>query len=265
MSDSERAKNAEDHALLCEAVRDAGAIALDYFQRGFEVREKNPGDPVTDADLAVDEALKSRLMGERPGYGWMSEETEDDRARLDAPRTWIVDPIDGTKGFVEGNQHWVVSAALVEAGRPVCAVVFNPGTGQFVDAYKGGGTRLNGKPVRTTRTASLAAASLGSSHNEQRRKLWQHLFPESRIELVDAIAYKIALVAIGAHDGTISLRPKSDWDIAAGDLLVSEAGGVMTDADGNRLIYNQDDVRNPNLVASGAVIYPALRTALERR
>jgi len=255
----------DDHRLLCEVVRDAGAIALDYFQRGFEVREKNPGDPVTDADLAVDEALKSRLLAARPDYGWMSEETEDDLARLAAPRTWIVDPIDGTKGFVDGNHQWVVSAALVEAGRPVCAVVFNPGTGQFVDAYKGGGTRLDGEPVRATRVASLAAATLGSSHNEQRRELWQHLFPESQIEVVDAIAYKIALVAIGAHDAVIALRPKSDWDIAAGDLLVTEAGGMMTDADGNRMIYNQEDVRKPHLVASGAVIYPALRAALERR
>jgi myo-inositol-1(or 4)-monophosphatase len=255
----------DDHALLCEAVRAAGAIALDYFERGFEVREKNPGDPVTEADLAVDEALKARLMAARPDYGWLSEETEDDGSRLTAPRTWIVDPIDGTKGFVEGNHQWVVSAALVEAGRPVCAVVFNPGTEQFIDARKGGGTRLDGKTVRATRAVSLADATLGSSHNEQRRQLWQHLFPDSAIAVVDAIAYKIALVAIGEHDAVIALRPKSDWDIAAGDLLVTEAGGVMSDADGNPLLYNLEGVRKPHLVASGAVLYPALRAALDRR
>lgn len=140
----------EDHALLCEAVRAASAIALDFCKRGFEVREKNPGDPVTEADLAVDEALKTRLMGARPDYGWLSEESDAGPDRLTAPRVWVIDPIDGTKGFVDGNHEWVVSAALVEDGRPVAAVVANPNTGQFVEAMKGGGTRVNGRSVRVT-------------------------------------------------------------------------------------------------------------------
>ena len=256
---------ADDHALLCEAVREAADIALDFSKRGFEVREKNPGDPVTEADLAVDEAVKKRLLGARPGYGWLSEESSGGADRLKAPRTWVIDPIDGTKGFVEGNHEWVVSVALVEDGRPVAAVIANPNTGQFVDAVKGGGTRLSGEPVHVTRVAALPGAKLGSSRNEQRRQLWQHLFPEASIEVVDAIAYKLALVAIGAIDAVIALRPKSDWDIAAGDLLITEAGGVMTDADGNVMVYNQPEIRKPDLVASGPVIFPALRAALSRR
>ncbi len=256
---------ADDHALLCDAVREASAIALDFADRGFDVREKNPGDPVTEADLAVDAALKERLMGQRPHYGWLSEESEAGSDRLKAPRTWVIDPIDGTKGFVEGNHEWVVSAALVENGRPVAAVIANPRTEQFVEAFKGGGTRLNGRVVRVTAQSALNGAKLGSSRNEQRRQLWQHLFPDAAIEVVDAIAYKIALVAIGALDGTIALRPKSDWDIAAGDLLVTEAGGVMTDADGETMIYNRPEIRKPNLVAAGQDIFPALRAALSQR
>ena len=256
---------ADDHALLCEAVREACEIALDFFRRGFEVREKNPGDPVTEADLAVDDALKKRLVGARPDYGWLSEESDGGADRLKAPRTWIIDPIDGTKGFVDGNDEWVVSVGLVEDGRPVAAVVANPRTEQFVEAVKGGGTRLNGEPVQVTGAAILPGVKLGSSRNEQRRQLWQHLFPEATIEVVDAIAYKLALVAVGALDGVIALRPKSDWDIAAGDLLITEAGGLMTDADGAELIYNQGEIRKPNLVASGQAIYPALRAALSRR
>jgi myo-inositol-1(or 4)-monophosphatase len=186
---------ADDHALLCEAVREGGAVALGYFQAGFEVREKTPGDPVTDADLAVDALLRERLAGPRPGYGWMSEESADSRARLDAPRTWVVDPIDGTKGFVSGSDEWVISAALVESGRPVAAAIFNPLREEFYDAANGGGTRLDGRPVRVTRAASLHGLRLGSSRNEQRRNLWQHLFADARIEVVDAIAYKLALVA----------------------------------------------------------------------
>lgn len=256
---------ADDHALLCEAVRAAGAVALGYFRTGFEVREKNPGDPVTDADLAVDAMLRERLAGRRPGYGWLSEESADSPERVSAPRTWVVDPIDGTKGFVSGNDEWVISVALVEAGRPVAAAVFNPLREEFFDATKGGGARLDGEPARVTRAASLHGLRLGSSRNEQRRNLWQHLFTDAHIEVVDAIAYKLALVACGALDGVIALRPKSDWDIAAGELLVTEAGGVMTDADGKRLVYNRRPTRQPDLLASGAVIFPALRAVLERR
>lgn len=256
---------ADDHALLCAAVRDATGIALDFFKRGFEVREKNPGDPVTEADIAVDEALKQQLLGARPDYGWLSEESGGGPDRLKAARTWVIDPIDGTRGFVDGNDEWVISVGLVEAGRPVAAAIANPRTGQFVDAVKGGGTRLDGARVQVTEAGSLPNVTLGSSRNEQRRQLWQHLFPEAKIEVVDAIAYKLALVAVGALDGVIALRPKSDWDIAAGDLLITEAGGVMTDADGNVMVYNQAEIRKPDLVASGPAIYPALRDALSRR
>ena len=256
---------ADDHALLCAAVRDAGPIALRHFEDGFEVREKAPGDPVTDADLAVDAALRERLCGPRPRYGWLSEESDDDHSRLSAPRTWVVDPIDGTKGFIAGNHEWVISVALVEAGQPVAAAILNPVTGEMFEALAGGGTRLDGAAVATTRTPSLAGATLGSSHNEQRRALWQHLFPDSKITVVDAIAYKLALVAAGKLDAMIAMRPKSDWDIAAGHLLVREGGGVISDVDGGVLRYDRPETRHPNLMASGAVLYPALRATLDRR
>ena len=179
---------ADDHALLCEAVRAAGEVALDWRRRGFEVREKKPGDPVTDADMAVNGALHAHLMGARPGYGWLSEEGPDDDNRQAAPRTWVIDPIDGTKGFVAGNDEWVVSVALVDAGRPVAAAICNPATGVFWDAVKGGGTRRDGAPVRATRAASMAGLVLGSSRNEERRRLWTHLVPASDVRVVDAIA-----------------------------------------------------------------------------
>ena len=254
-----------DHALLVAAVRAAGALALDYFRRGFEVREKKPGDPVTDADIAVDRLLAERLCGARPDYGWLSEESPPSPGRERAPRTWIVDPIDGTKGFVEGNSEWVVSAALVEGERPVAAAVFNPATDELFEALAGGGARAGGRPARVTRAASLSGLRLGSSRNEQRRQLWRHLVGEAEVEAIDAIAYKLALVAAGRLDGVIALRPKSEWDIAAGHLLVTEAGGVISDPDGAPLRYNQADPRLPGLIACGPVIYPALRAALARR
>lgn len=256
---------ADDLDLLRQAVREASDIALDFFRRGFEVREKKPGDPVTEADLAVDDALRRTLLGARPDYGWLSEESEAGPDRLQAPRTWVVDPIDGTKGFVDGNDEWVISVGLVEAGRPVAAVVANPRRAEFVEAIKGGGTRLNGESVHVTPANALPGAKLGSSRNEQRRQLWQHHFPEAKIAVVDAIAYKLALVAVGALDGVIALRPKSDWDIAAGDLLITEAGGAMTDPDGNVMVYNQADLRKPGLIAAGTALYPVLQAALGER
>lgn len=256
---------ARDHALLKQAVRTAGAIAGDFFGGRFAVREKRPGDPVTEADLAVNDSLKEALLGARPDYGWLSEETTDSAARLGAGRVWIIDPIDGTKAFVDRRPEFVVSAALVEAGRPVAAVIFNPVTAEFFDARQGAGTRLNDAPVRVTATTAMTRPSLGTSHNEIRRKLWAHLFPEGELTAVDAIAYKLALVAAGRFDGTISLRPKSEWDVAAGDLLVQEAGGVMTDDHGRPLTYNQPTPRLGGLIASNPVLFPAIKARLTGR
>ncbi len=253
-----------DHALLRRAVRDGGALALDYFERGFDVREKRPGDPVTEADLAVDAALRKTLMGARPDYGWLSEETEDDPARLGSERVWVVDPIDGTRGFVDGNREWVVSAALVEAGRPVSACIFNPCEDAFYDAFAGGGTRLNGNPVRVAGAERISGAVLASSRNERRRALWRDRFPEAEIRVIDAIAWKLALVAGGSVDGAIALRPKSDWDIAAGDLLIGEAGGAMTTSAGEVMRYNRKSVRQESLVAAGPALHRLLMARLAR-
>ena len=249
---------ARDHALLCRAVRDAGAIALDYFRRGFDVREKSPGDPVTDADLAVDDALRSRLAAARPDYGWLSEETEDDGSRLSAARVWVVDPIDGTRGFVAGNREWAVSAALVEAGRPVAGCVYNPAADAFYDAREGGGARRNGEAVRVAAAGGLAGATLASSRADGRRARWRERFPRTGVRRVDAVAWRLALVADGSVDGAVALRPKSDWDIAAGDLLVREAGGGVTDLDGETMLYNRERANKPGLVAAGPTLRPLL-------
>lgn len=234
---------AADHALLCRAVREAGKVALARFEGGFEVREKAPGDPVTDADIAVDAALRKMLCGARPRYGWLSEESAGGPDRLRAARAWVVDPIDGTRVFVARGREWAVSAALVEAGRPVAACVYNPVLGSFFDARKGAGTRRNGRLVRTSCTAELSFSNLGSSRKELERSLWSRKFSEARIFTMDAIAWRLALVAGSSLDGTISLRPKSDWDIAAGDLLIAEAGGRTTTPGGETLFYNGTDTR----------------------
>ncbi len=253
---------AADGALLCRAVREAGALALERFRSGFEVHEKAPGDPVTDADLAVDAALRAALCGARPGYGWLSEESAGGPDRLRAARTWVVDPIDGTRGFVERNREWAVSAALVEAGRPVAACVFNPALDAFYEARRGAGARRNGKPIRVSAAGAAEGAALGSSRNEIRRALWRGAVPGADIRPIDAIAWRLALVAGGELDGTVSLRPKSDWDIAAGDLLVAEAGGAATTPDGAEPLYNRSETRKRGLIAAGPALHRLLLARL---
>lgn len=254
---------AADHALLCRAVHEAGEAALAMFEGGFEVREKAPGDPVTDADIAVDAALRKTLCGARPQYGWLSEESTGGPDRLRAGRTWVVDPIDGTRVFVERGREWAVSAALVEAGRPVAACVYNPARGAFFDARKGAGTRRNGRPVRTSCVATMAISSLGSSRRELERSLWRGKVSEARIFTMDAIAWRLALVAGRSLDGMVSLRPKSDWDIAAGDLLIAEAGGKATTAGGETLLYNgADTLKREGLVAANRYLHRELLARL---
>jgi len=251
-----------DHALMCDAVREAGEIAMEHFRRGTRHWDKQPGDPVSGADLAVDSHLRERLMGARPGYGWLSEEGEEDLARLDAGRTWVVDPIDGTRSFIAGRPTFAVSVALVVEGRPLAGVVHNPASEEFVEAIAGGGVRLNGAPCRVSDTAATEAATLLSSDSELRRNLWRDCFPEAEIVAINAIAYKLALIAAGRYDAVIALKPKSDWDIAAGELLVNEAGGVMTTADGGGFVYNRERPKHPNLIAAGPALVPRLRTRL---
>ncbi len=251
-----------DHDLLCTAVREAGAIALDFFQRGPRHWDKQPGDPVSEGDLAVDSHLRERLGEARPGYGWLSEEGADNEARLSAEKVWVVDPIDGTRSFIAGRPMFAVSVALVENGRPIAGAIYNPAKDEFFDAIAGGGARFNGATCRVRATADTKAAALLSSDSETRRNLWQSRFPEAEIVSINAIAYKLGLVAAGLYDGVIALKPKSDWDIAAGELLVAEAGGVMTTAEGGAFAYNGRDVIHPSVVAAAPALVERLLARL---
>ncbi len=252
-----------DLALALDAARAGGIVAKSFFRGDFEVREKKPGDPVSDADIAVNQEIISIIRASRPQDVIVSEEMALPLQRITARRAWIIDPIDGTRSFIEGIAEFAISIALVCDHEPIAAAVYNPITDELFDAVKGGGTRLNGENAATSEAATLPAAVLGTSKTELRQKLWSHLFPEATLKQVDAIAYKLALVATGELDAVIALRPKSDWDIAAGDLLVREAGGLMTDAAGVPHRYNDEDILHPNLIASGTLIYPTLLERLK--
>ncbi|MDJ0513875.1 MAG: 3'(2'),5'-bisphosphate nucleotidase CysQ [Methyloceanibacter sp.] len=248
----------EDFDILGRAVREAGALASSYFKASPKAFKKADGSQVSEADLAVDAALKLDLTTRRKEYGWLSEESPDDRSRLKYSRVWMVDPIDGTGAFLREIPEWTVSAALVEDGVPAIGVVFNPETDELFHAIRGGGAFLNGEPIHTTDRSSLDGAKMIASGGLFRKKIWEDPWPNVKAEWVNSVAYRLALVAAGRGDATISLTPKAEWDLAAAAVIVEEAGGVITDHRGMPHTYNCDNPKFPSLVASGRALHPAL-------
>jgi len=253
-----------DLALLQDAVREAGAIALDFFRNGVRSWEKRPDDPVSEADLAVDEHLKRRLLGARPGYGWLSEETADDASRLTRQKVWVVDPIDGTRAFLKGKPEFTICAALVDAGAAVAGAVFNPATDEFYDAVAGGGARLNDAPISASKRSGLSGARLIASKRTFEQHHWIDLTPGAEFAYLNSIAYRMAKIASGDYDAAVSLSEKSDWDIAAAELIVREAGGCCSTRTGAAFVYNLPDRRHPSVLASGAGLHDTLVELLGR-
>jgi myo-inositol-1(or 4)-monophosphatase len=250
-------------ALARRAAREAGAIALAINQRSdFDAWAKGEDNPLTEADLAVDRLLHERLLGACPDFGWLSEETLDDRERLGREWVWVVDPIDGTKEFIQKVPHWTISIGLVHGGRPVLGVVFNPTEDLLVEGVKGGGVRANGMPAATSTTAELHGAHLVGSRSEQKRGEFDSVKDLYRFEAVGSIAYKMALLAIGRCDLYYTLSPKNEWDICAGHLLVEAAGGQVCQKDGAEILYNRPQAKYRSVVASNGALQGGLRARL---
>ena len=231
-----------DLELAMQAAREAGIQTLEYFGGQYEIEDKGGGDPLTTADLAANTAISERLRSARPDYGWLSEETVDDKTRLSCQKTWIVDPIDGTREFVKGIPEYVVCVALCDSGVPTVGVIYNPARDALYAAVHQGGAFLNGKRIFCSETSSLTVANSIVSRSEDKRgeinPFRPHLGP---VTPVGSVAYKLALVAAGESDMNFSVQPKNEWDVCAGDLLIREAGGHMLDLQGNVRHYNQTD------------------------
>lgn len=258
-------KNSADLDLLINAAQEAGGLIMGYYRQDFEKWEKAPGDPVTEADLKADTLLKDRLLDARPEYGWLSEETEDDRKRLQTERTFIVDPIDGTRAFVKGKPNFSISLAVVEKGRPVAGVVFAPAHEALYVAQLSAGAALNGEPIKVSNRPDLSEAGfIGEDQFYRSKTAWPEPWPNGmRFEMVNSIALRLALIGAGTFDAMATLRPKSDWDMAAGDLILREAGGAISLLDGSLPVYNRDSVLHDNLVASTPAISAEIRTRLQ--
>ena len=237
--------------LAVEASREAGTCILNYYKADYEIRDKSYHNPVTTADHAANDKLKEILLGEYPDYGWLSEETVDSPDRLDKEYIWIVDPLDGTKEFIEGVPHFVVSIALVKNEQPIMGVLYNPVTEELFTAERGKGAFLNGDQIYCVSKVSVEEMVILNSRSETLRGLWQpykDVFKELRP--IGSVAYKLGLTAAGKADIFASLRPKNECYICAGHCIISEAGGKLINLNGNNVIFNQEKTHiEPGLIA----------------
>ncbi len=252
--------------LARKAALAAGAILRGYWNdRSFKVGSKGRDNPVTTADMEADSAIKKILRAGFPDYGWLSEETADDRERLAARRVWIVDPLDGTKEFINRVPEFCVAIALAEEGAPILGVTYNPIRRQLFWAARGLGCHLGPRRARVTRTRTLGRASVLASRSEVARGEWQVFERIMGVTPMGSVAYKLAMVAAGKGDATFTRSPKSEWDIASGAALIAEAGGKMTDIEGHEVRFNQRSVKRHGLIASNGILHDDLRKLARRQ
>ncbi|MEM9524402.1 MAG: 3'(2'),5'-bisphosphate nucleotidase CysQ [Pseudomonadota bacterium] len=256
---------ANDLALLTEAALAAGDIARRHWNNAPRIWNK-PGDagPVTEADCEVNEMLRDVLLTERPGHGWLSEESPDTPERLAAEKTFIIDPIDGTRAFIAGQDIFAHSLAIAERGSITTAVVYLPIRDLLYTAALGAGAMLNGRPLSAAHGTELAGARvLGTKSNFENRH-WKGGVPPVSRHFRASLAYRLCLVAQSRFDAMITLRDCWEWDVAAGDLIVREAGGRSTDRRGATLHYNNPHPKRPGLLAGGPRIHQALLGRLKQ-
>lgn len=241
-----------DLALLTDAALAAGDLALHYWKQAPTSWEKDGGlGPVSEADLAVNDLLEERLRGARPDYGWLSEESADDLDRLTKDRVFVVDPIDGTRAFLNEEGSFAHALAVVEQGRVVAGVVYLPVMNLTYTAVAGGPALMNGRPIAPSTTEQIDGSTVLTSKLSDDPKQWRDAVPDYKRSFRPSLAYRLCLVAEGRFDATISLRAAWEWDIAAASLIAERAGALATDREGAALRFNTAEAQ-----ANGLVVAP---------
>ncbi len=260
---TDAATKKKDAALIAEAATKAGEIALSYFRRDIESWDKSPDNPVSEADLAVNDFLEGYLLADRPGYGCLSEETTDRPDRYKHDKIWVIDPIDGTRAFLRGGDDWGVSIALIENHQPVLAAFYAPARDVFYLAEYGKGATKNGAVIQVSGQTDInKARMMGAPEAFRSERVWPLPWPASMvIEQANSVALRLCQVADGQFDCCFTLRPKSEWDVAAVTLIVQEAGGHISNSRGEPLVFNQEMPLKARILACT----PALLPDMEKR
>jgi myo-inositol-1(or 4)-monophosphatase len=244
------ARLSRDAVLLKRTVQQAGELALSLFRTELKNWTKGASSPVSEADIAVNDLLESKLRSATPDYGWLSEESSDDETRLGKRLVWIVDPIDGTRGYLAGREDWCVSAALVEDASPLVAAVFAPASGEFFFAVRGEGATHNDVPIQATPGTGLDFSRIAGPKPLVERL--NHTATEITLHpRIGSLALRLCRVAQGSLDAAFAGGQSRDWDLAAANLIVQEANGKMTMLSGDKILYNRREVAHGVLVAAG--------------
>lgn len=250
----------DDLKLISDAAREAGKIAMMFFGHSPKVWQKASNSPVSEADFAVDNYLKEVLLKNRPHYGWISEETNDERPSQEYHRFFVVDPIDGTRGFIEGKTTWCISIAIIENGRPICGVLHCPVTNEHFIAP------IDGKAYNNDNLLSIAddrhlrrlvvSCAGGMVSKIFKDDNQDYIFKSD----IPSLAYRLALFASGNID-IVLVRPNAhDWDIAAADIILQCAGGQFYDSEQKQIIYGNVPFSHGILIATSS---KNVKTALE--
>ena len=237
--------------ITIKAAKEAGDVILKYYKSKYEIKDKSYHNPVTTADKEADETIKKILMTNFPDYGWLSEETVDSSERLLKEKVWVVDPLDGTKEFIEGIPNFVVSIGLVKEGNPILGILYNPVTKELFSASKGEGAFLNNERISCSSKEKTEEMVILNSRSETQRGLWNPYKDKFKVlEPIGSVAYKLGLTAAAKADVFASLRPKNEWDICAGNCIINESGGKLIDLNGNQRKYNlEKTLIEPGLIA----------------
>ncbi len=248
-----------DLPLLIDAAQAAGRIAMKHWTKDMQIWDKPGGHgPVSEADLAVDQMLKTKLLAARPDYGWLSEETEDTPVRLSHERVFIIDPIDATRTFIEGGRAFAHSLAIAENGVVIAGVVFLPVMDRLFAASLGAGSSLNGTPLTASAQADGPDTKILATRPNYNAEYWPGGVPSAERVYRPSLAYRMSLVGQGRFDGMVVFRDSWEWDIAAGALITSEAGGRVTDRDGQPLTFNNPTPLLPGVIAAGPPLHADL-------
>lgn len=248
---------ARDLDLLTHAALEGGKIALRYWKRNPQVWDKG-GSPVTEADLAVNDYLADHLRGARPDYGWLSEETPDDAGRLACAACFIVDPIDGTRAFIAGEETFSISLAVATAGVVTAGVVYLPALDRLYVASATSPALRDGQPIAVAAAKDEAECSVLTGKVSLDPALWPGGVPPVRRAFRPSLAYRFCLVAEGRHDGMLTLKDAWEWDIAAGALIAARAGAVVTDRAGGALMFNRAVPQAAGVIAAAPALHAAL-------